>query len=95
MKIDHRVLTELCDRNDVATVRVFGSMARGEDTSSSDIDLLVEFRGRKSLLDLVRIEREFSEQLGRQVELLTPSSISPYMREHVFGESKLLYERAD
>ncbi len=95
MRIDQSALTELCERNDVARARVFGSMARGDDTPSSDIDLLVEFRGRKSLLDLVRIEREFSDGLGRKVDLLTPSSLSPYMRDQIFSEAKLVYERAD
>jgi len=46
-------------------------VARGEETEESDVDLLVRFARPKSLLDLVRIEREFSEALGRKVDLLT------------------------
>ncbi|MQA91061.1 MAG: hypothetical protein GEU90_12610 [Gemmatimonas sp.] len=95
MKIDQHALDEICARNDVSSLRLFGSVARGEDTPESDIDLLVEFHRRKSLLDLVRIEREFSEGLGREVDLLTPASVSPYLRDHIYAESRLVYERPE
>lgn len=62
-------------------VGVFGSMVRGEATEKSDLDLLVKFTGRKSLLALVRLERELSAALGRKVDLLTEASLSPYLRE--------------
>jgi len=56
---------------------VFCSYVRGEEKARSDIDILVEFSGRKSLLELVRIERELSEILRIKVDLLTEKSISP------------------
>lgn len=59
---------------------MFGSVARGDASATSDIDLLADFAHRKSLLDLVRIEREFTKQLGRQVDLLTERALSPYLR---------------
>ena len=52
-------------------IGVFGSTARGESNQESDIDLLVKFAEKKSLLGLVRLERELSEALGRKVDLLT------------------------
>jgi len=69
-------------------------VARGEETEESDVDLLVRFARPKSLLDLVRIEREFSEALGRRVDLLTEGALSPYLRERILGEAAVLYERA-
>lgn len=68
-------------------------MARGEDTEGSDLDLLVEFTAPKSLLDLVGIEQELECALGRRVDLQTPASLSPYLREQVMRESRVLYER--
>jgi len=73
-------------------IGVFGSMARGEATDQSDIDLLVRFSKRKSLLALVKLERELSAALGRGVELLTEQAISPYLREIIQQELKVLYE---
>jgi predicted nucleotidyltransferase len=84
-------LIDLCRQNDVSMVGIFGSMARGEATKGSDIDLLVRFSKRKSLLALVRFERELAESLGQKVDLLTESSISPYMREQVLSEMQVVY----
>src|ERR1700756_4092176 len=87
-------LIEICKRNDIVSLSVFGSFARGESTAQSDVDLLVRFSKRKSLLDLFRIEREFSETLGRKVDLLTEASVSPYLRERIKAEAAVLYEQA-
>jgi hypothetical protein len=85
-------LVAICRKNDVAMVGIFGSMARGEATAQSDIDLLVKFAKRKSLLALVRLERELSSALGRKVDLLTEAAISPYLRERVLGDLQVIYE---
>ena len=63
-------LIELCRQNDVAKNGLFGSTARGEASDESDLDFLVEFEKRKSLLEVVRFERELSESLGKKVDLL-------------------------
>jgi uncharacterized protein len=85
-------LIGVCRKNAVTAVGVFGSMARGEATPESDIDLIVEFGERKSLLDLVKLERELSTTLGRKVDLLTKDAISPYLRERILGEVQTIYE---
>lgn len=72
-------------------IAIFGSCVREEETPESDIDILVEFKGRKSLLDLVGIEIELSERLGRKVDLLTEKSISPYLIERIKKEMKVIY----
>jgi len=72
-------------------VAVFGSYLRDEEKPGSDIDIIVEFSMRKSLLDLVKIERELTEALGIKVDLLTEKSISPYMIDAVKREMKVIY----
>jgi predicted nucleotidyltransferase len=62
----HRLI-DICQQNDVNFVGLFGSMARGDATDQSDIDLLVKFTGRKSLLALVRLERELTTAMGKKV----------------------------
>ena len=85
-------LIEICRANDAAMVGVFGSVARGEDTSASDIDIMVKFSRRKSLLDIVKIERELSTVLGKKVDLLTEAAISPYLRDRILGELQVISE---
>jgi len=72
-------------------IGIFGSYARGEERSDSDLDLLVYFRDRKSLLTLVRIERELSENLGIKVDLLTEQTISPYLIDRIKSGLKVIY----
>jgi predicted nucleotidyltransferase len=57
----------------------------------SDLDVLVNFRDRKSLLTLVRIERELSESIGVRVDLLTEQSVSPYLIDRIKSELKVIY----
>jgi predicted nucleotidyltransferase len=85
-------LIDLCRQNDVIRIGVFGSMARGEATEQSDIDLLIEFSTRKSLLALVALERKLSLALGRKVDLLTEAAISPYLRDRILHEQQVIYE---
>jgi len=85
-------LIEICRANDAAMIGVFGSVARGEDTLASDIDLMVKFSRKKSLLDIVKLERELSMVLGKKVDLLTEAAISPYMRDRILSDLKVIYE---
>ena len=52
--------------------------------------MIVEFKERKSLLELVGIEQELEDHLGVKVDLLTEASISPYLIEKIKKESKII-----
>lgn len=84
-------MIDICRQNDVSMIGIFGSMARGDAKDASDIDLLVRFSRRKSLLSLVRLERELSEALNRKVDLLTEADISPYLRKQILEEMRVIY----
>ena len=90
--LDSHEIERLCKANGITRLVVFGSSARGDATTSSDLDLIADLPAEASLLDLVRIEREFSSSLGRQVDLLTEDSISPYIRRYILDDMRLLYE---
>ena len=53
---------------------------------------MIKFSRRKSLLDIVKMERELSTVLGKKVDLLTEDAISPYLRDKVLSELKVIYE---
>lgn len=88
-------LAEVCQKNDIVFMAVFGSFVRGEQGSKSDIDIAIEFgkKSRKSLLDLVRIEEELTEIFGRKVDLGIFSSINPYIIDDVKREMRVIYEK--
>lgn len=73
------------------SIGIFGSYARGEAVPGSDLDILVEFTIRKSLLDIVGIEQELSESLGVKVDLLTEKAISPYLVDRIRKETVVIY----
>ena len=87
---DMKSLIKICRENDVTSVGLFGSMARGEATEKSDVDLLVKFGKRKSLLGVVKLERELTMALGRKVELLTESALSPYIRDNILHDLEII-----
>ena len=87
-KIQHiaKIAIPLLKKYGVAKAGIFGSYARGEETKNSDVDMLIEFKGRKSLLDLVGLERELQEILHKKVDLLTYNSINHLLKERILNE---------
>jgi uncharacterized protein len=90
--LDTTKLAEICRRNDVSSLGVFGSVARGEATAQSDLDLLVKFSGRKSILAVVSLERQLADAFGRKVDLVTEAALSPYLRSQILRDLRVIYE---
>ena len=83
-------LISILKKHGAKKIEIFGSYARGEQKETSDLDVIVEFEKRKSLLELVGIEQELEDALGIKVDLLTRASISPYLIERIEKESKVV-----
>ena len=83
-------LKKILKKHGAKKVEIFGSYARGEAKPGSDIDVIVEFKERKSLLELVGIEQELEDSLGMNIDLLTESSINPYLMERIKKEAKVV-----
>lgn len=73
-----------------AGVRVFGSMARGDASASSDVDVVVDLGAGRSLLDLIAIKQDLEDLLGRPVDVMTERSISRYIRDQVMRDAVAL-----
>jgi len=66
---------------------VFGSFARDQQDTRSDVDILVEFeQGKKSFDNFMHLAFFLEEQVGRRVELVTPESLSPHIGPHILRE---------
>jgi predicted nucleotidyltransferase len=88
-------LAEICKKNDIQFMAIFGSFAKGKQNKKSDIDIAIEFErnSEKGLLDLVRIENELRKIFKRKVDLGIFSSLSPYVIEDVKREMRVIYEK--
>jgi predicted nucleotidyltransferase len=67
----------------IGELGIFGSYARGEQQSDSDLDVLVAFDKPVTLFDLVRLENELTEELGIEVDLVTKDSLKPRIETRV------------
>ena len=81
-------------------ISVFGSFARGEATSQSDVDLLValkpsEKRPPLGLFEVIRLEKELEKRLGCVVDLVTEDGLSPRIRSNVEKERVVLFEKGN
>ena len=83
------IILEILKKHEVKKASLFGSTVREEMAEDSDIDILVEFQGTKSLLDLVRLKMELEEVLKCRVDVLTYNSLHPLL------EKQILYEQVE
>ena len=88
----NKTLVSFLTKHGASKIGIFGSVARGEDRADSDIDILVKFKKTPSLFEVVRIEQEISEIIGKKVQLVTEKSLSPYIKDDVLKEVVILYE---
>ncbi len=85
-------IVEFLKNNGATKVAVFGSYVRDEETPESDIDVLVDFNNGIGLLDLIRIERELGEYIGRKVDLVMDGTFNPVIQKYVNKDLYVLYK---
>jgi uncharacterized protein len=73
-------------KHDVSKASVFGSVATGTAKKASDLDILVEFAGDKSLLDLVALKLDLEAKVNRKVDVLTYRSLNPLIKKRVLKQ---------
>lgn len=85
-------IVEFLRSNGATKVAVFGSYVRDEETPNSDIDVLVDFNNGIGLLDLIRIERELGEHIGKKVDLVMDGTFNPIVQKYVDKDLYILYK---
>lgn len=80
-------ILELARRHGARSVRVYGSVARGQATEKSDLDLLVEWEPDRSLLDVVGLKQDLEDLLGLTVDIGSESGLHWFIRAEVLSEA--------
>ena len=83
-----------CRERPIKRLSLFGSALREDFSPESDIDLLVEYAPDADLdaFETIRQQRDFSELIGRPVDLGTPQTLSPYIRQEVIASAEPIYD---
>jgi predicted nucleotidyltransferase len=78
---------QLVDRYHISALSVFGSVARDEARQDSDVDILVEFSRPVGLFQFIELQQRLEALLGSRVDLGTPRSLKPHIKEQVLQEA--------
>jgi len=90
LKKNRESIISVVERNGGGNVRIFGSLARGEGLTDSDVDILIELDPGRSLLDILAIKQDLEDLLQRNVDVLTESAVSPYIKDDIMREAVAL-----
>jgi predicted nucleotidyltransferase len=94
IEVPEAQIAELCRRNGIRKLALFGSVVTGRFTDSSDIDMIVDFRPqeRVGFFRLADIEEALGRLFGgRKVDLRTPMDLSRYFRDQVMRDALIIY----
>jgi predicted nucleotidyltransferase len=80
-------ILRIAARHGASDVRVFGSLARGDATADSDVDLLVNLEKGRSLFDLGALLEDLKALLGREVDVVTEKGLRARIRQRVLKEA--------
>jgi|SRR6266404_745711 len=80
-------ILEIARKRGALDIRVFGSVARGQSTSSSDIDFLVEMEPGRTLFDLGGLNADLEALLGVKVDVVTEKGLDRLIRDQVMTEA--------
>lgn len=88
---NQQIINRICRAESVSYLALFGSHARGDYKQNSDVDFIIDFSKRVSLLDLSRIALRFEDELGKKVDLLTERSIKPLLRPSIDRDKTVIF----
>lgn len=88
LQIHRAAIREIALSHRVTNVRVFGSVLHGDDTESSDLDLLVEPTTETTMMDIAKIQLELARLLNITVDVLTPRALPEKFRQQVLSEAE-------
>ncbi len=82
-------------RYGVKKAAVFGSLARGTASKSSDVDILVELdkKKRMGLFAFVGMKLDLEKNIGKKVDLVTYKALHPLLKEQILEEQRIIYEK--
>lgn len=91
--VDQNAINNICRTEDIAYLGLFGSRARNDAKSSSDVDILVDFIKTKSFFELARIQEKFEKVFDKKVDLVLKTTIKEPLKRYIKKDLITLYEK--
>ncbi|MHB9025907.1 MAG: nucleotidyltransferase family protein [Armatimonadota bacterium] len=93
IQINQQQIADFCRRHHIRKLAFFGSVLRDDFRPDSDVDVLIEFEPntRVGLFELMSMQLEFAEMIGREADFRLPGDLSRYFRDKVIAEAEVLY----
>jgi len=83
-------ILRLAETHGARNVRVFGSVATGENRPDSDVDFLIDLEPGRTIFDVARLMGDLRDLLGAPVDVLESRSIHPYLHDRILDEAVVL-----
>ena len=83
-------ILRLAAEHGARNIRVFGSVARGESSAASDLDLLIEMEEGRSLFDLIGFEQDLEDLIGCKVDVVTDGGLHPLLSDDIYRDATTL-----
>ncbi len=93
IQFDRGQITEFCSRHYISKFAFFGSVLRDDFRPESDVDVLIEFEPDHipGLIELMKMQLEFSDMVGRDADFRAPGDLHHSFRDQVVAEAEVLY----
>lgn len=87
LKAKHDEIYAIAEKYGVSNIRVFGSVARGEEKKNSDVDFLVKGKKGTSLFEIVRFKREVEKLIRKKADVILDDSVNKLLKKIIFNEA--------
>ncbi len=87
-----QAIQDICRQEGISYLALFGSHARGDQNPDSDIDLLVKYKNPVDFVELYDTEEKFKKLFRKDVDLVTTSGLSKYIKPYIQDDLTVLYE---
>ena len=87
LKANRDEILQIAARHGASNLRIFGSLARGDGTAESDVDVLVDLEEGRSLFDLGALLEDLRNLLGRRVDVVSEKGLRKRIRAQVLEEA--------
>lgn len=91
--IDKNKIKQVCDRQDIVYLGLFGSQSRGEAEINSDVDMLIDFGEIKSYFQLARVQEELENIFKKRVDIVLKTNIKDSLKKYILKDIETLYEK--